>query len=90
MDSKNWNKKCRIDLPEGLAPGNAAEVVPVDMKDGVDKEIVDIFVSSGRPETDGTLVSSPDGLVRIEEDEEIMFVRGKHVETPKEHVKMML
>ena len=78
------------DIAEGLDPGNAAEVVPVDMKDGVDKEIVDIFVSSGRPETGGTLVSSPEGLVRKEEDEEIMSVRGKHVETPKEHVKMML
>ena len=50
MDSKNWNKKCRIDLPEGLAPGNAAEVVPVDIKDRVDKDIVDIFGTSRRPE----------------------------------------
>ena len=36
------------------------------------------------------LVSSPDGLVGKEEFEEIMSVRGRHVETSKEQVAIVV
>ena len=36
------------------------------------------------------LVSSPDGLVVKEEFEEIMSVRGRHVETSKEQVAIVV
>ena len=44
LDSKYWTNRRFLD------PGNAAEVVPVDINDGVDKEIIDIFVTSRRQE----------------------------------------
>ena len=70
LDSKYWTNRRILD------PGNAAEVLPVDIKDGVDQEIIDIFLRQGDQK-----------LVRKEEVEEIMSIRGRHVEMPEEHVE---
>ena len=51
-------------------------MLPVDIKDRVDKEIIYIFLRQGGQK-----------LVRKEEVEEIMSLRGRHVEMPKEHVE---
>ena len=54
-------------------------MLPVDIKDGVDQEIIDIFLRQGDQK-----------LVRKEEVEEIMSLRGRHVEMPKEQVAIVV